>query len=126
MPVVMTPILEAALDTALFSWFFKEGIDSLDIHLRKLGDNSCMDEDVTQHRADLMARVVLMAAAPLTAAVLLMAVVLVATGCAVVMVDQQAVAPEPVRLDVRTGEPHVAFTTPDGDSKDAQISVSAE
>ena len=66
-----------------------------------------------------MARVVLMAAAPLTAAVLLMAVVLVATGCAVVMVDPTLVVPEPVKLDARTGEPRVAFTTPDGDSKDA-------
>lgn len=82
-----------------------------------------MDEDVTQHRADLMARVVLMVAAPLTAAVLLMAVVLVATGCAVVIAP---VVPEPVRLDARTGEPRVGFITQDGDSKDAQISIPAE
>ncbi|NBT30132.1 MAG: hypothetical protein EBT18_11765 [Gammaproteobacteria bacterium] len=82
-----------------------------------------MDEDDTQHRADLMARAVLMAVAPLTGVVALMAVVLLVTGCAVVIVPVDA--PEQVKRAV-TAAPLDGSTTQDGDSKNATLSIQAQ
>ena len=82
-----------------------------------------MDEDDTQHLADLMAHVVLTLAAVMAAAVLMVAAVVLATGCAVAIhVDA---APEPGKRAVMDALAD-GFITLDGDSKDAQIPISTE
>jgi hypothetical protein len=80
-----------------------------------------MDEDVTQHLDALTALGARMAAAVLTAA-LLMALVVVATGCAVVIAVDVPARDKPVA----TVQPPAGSTTPDGDSKNAKISIPAK
>ena len=76
-----------------------------------------MDEDDTQHLADLMAHAALMGAVVLTVAVLMVAA-LVVTGCAVAIHVDAAPEPEQAKLD-DTVELPADFIMPDGDFKDA-------
>ena len=78
-----------------------------------------MDEDEVTHLADLMVHAALMGAVVLTVAVVMVAALAV-TGCAVVIhVDEQRGLVKPAD----TVEPPAAFTTQDGDSKYASISI---
>jgi chaperone required for assembly of F1-ATPase len=80
-----------------------------------------MDEDDTQHLGDPMALAALTAAVVLTGAVLMAAVLVM--GCAVAIhVEAQPAQVKPADM---VGPP-AAFTTLDGDSKDATLSIPAK
>jgi len=80
-----------------------------------------MDEDDTQPLDDPMALAALTAAVLLTAVVLMAAVLVM--GCAVAI----HVEAEPARVKpADMVGPPAGFTTLDGDSKDAQISIQAK
>ena len=81
-----------------------------------------MDEDDTQHLADLMAHVALTVAVVLTVAVLMVAAALMA-GCAVAIHAQ--VEPGQAKPAV-TGALLDGSTTQDGDSKNETVSISAK
>lgn len=81
-----------------------------------------MDEDDTTHLDGPMAAV-LMAGVLLATVVAVTAALALATGCAVAIHVQAE--PAQVKPDDMVGRP-AAFTTLDGDSKDAQISISPQ
>ena len=78
-----------------------------------------MEDEDTQHLDGPMAAV-LMAGVLLATVVAVTAALALATGCAVAIHVQAE--PVPVKPDDMVGPP-AAFTTQDGDSKDAQISI---
>ena len=81
-----------------------------------------MDDEDTQHLDAAMAAV-LMAGVLLATVVAVTAALALATGCAVAIHVQAE--PAQVKPDDMVGPP-AAFTTLDGDSKDAKISIPAQ
>lgn len=80
-----------------------------------------MDEGITQHLDGAMAAVLM--AAALLATVVVVTAALAVTGCAVAI----HVEAEPARVKpADMVPPPAAFTTLDGDSKNAQISIQAK